>query len=129
MGGGTAGLAVAARLAEAPSTSVAVIEAGSFYELDNGNGSVIPALCTLQQVGTDADITQPLIDWNFVTTPQAVSLMAAHFQLLNVFTGPLREQTIAECTTPEGRHSGAAPRVIIWSTIGRIASCELYQPS
>ena len=63
---------VAARLAEDPSSSVAVVEAGSFYELDNGNGSVIPALCTLQDVGTDANITQPLIDWNFVTTPQAV---------------------------------------------------------
>ena len=73
VGGGSAGLLIAARLAEDPSSSVAVVEAGSFYELDNGNGSVIPALCTLQDVGTDANITQPQIDWNYVTTPQAVS--------------------------------------------------------
>ncbi len=72
VGGGSAGLLIAARLAEDPSSSVAVVEAGSFYELDNGNGSVIPALCTLQDVGTDANITQPQIDWNYVTTPQAV---------------------------------------------------------
>ena len=73
VGGGSAGLLIAARLAEDPSSSVAVVEAGSLYELDNGNGSVIPALCTLQDVGTDANITQPQIDWNYVTTPQAVS--------------------------------------------------------
>lgn len=77
VGGGSAGLLIAARLAEDPSNSVAVVEAGSFYELDNGNGSVIPALCTLQDVGTDANITQPQIDWNFVTTPQAVGGMSS----------------------------------------------------
>jgi len=38
IGGGTAGLTIAARLAEDESVSVAVIEAGSFYQVDNGNG-------------------------------------------------------------------------------------------
>lgn len=33
--------------------------------------SVIPGLCTTQFVGSDPDDTQPLIDWGFVTTPQA----------------------------------------------------------
>lgn len=43
IGGGTAGLVVANRLASNSSFSVAVIEAGGFYELDNGNFSEIPA--------------------------------------------------------------------------------------
>ena len=42
VGGGTAGLTVAERLAEDPPVSVAVIEAGSFYEIDNGDFSQIP---------------------------------------------------------------------------------------
>ena len=90
IGGGTAGLTIAARLAEDSDVSVAVIEAGGFYQQDNGNGryvamilpthntegelltvnSVIPGLCTTQFVGSDPDDTQPLIDWGFVTTPQ-----------------------------------------------------------
>lgn len=40
IGGGTAGLAIASRLAE--TVSVAVIEAGGFYEIENGNQSVVP---------------------------------------------------------------------------------------
>ena len=71
IGGGTAGLTVAARLAEDPSISVAVVEAGGFYEVDNGNRSVIPGMAF---VGISTDPTQTplsLIDWGFVTTPQA----------------------------------------------------------
>lgn len=37
IGGGTAGFTIAMRLAENESLSVAVIEAGDFYEKDNGN--------------------------------------------------------------------------------------------
>lgn len=43
VGGGTAGLVMAHRLASNSSFSVAVIEAGGFYEMDNGNYSEIPA--------------------------------------------------------------------------------------
>ncbi|KAL8727208.1 MAG: hypothetical protein Q9181_005793 [Wetmoreana brouardii] len=71
LGGGTAGLAIAGRLAANPGTSVAVIEAGGFYEIDNGNGSIIPALAPLQHIGSLPNDTQPLIDWSFVTVPQA----------------------------------------------------------
>jgi choline dehydrogenase len=70
IGGGTAGLTVAARLAEM--SSVAVVEAGSFYEIDNGNLSQIPAY-SIWFSGKDPKDTSPLIDWGFVTTPQAVS--------------------------------------------------------
>ena len=38
VGGGTGGLAIAARLAEENNASVAVVEAGGFYQMDNGNG-------------------------------------------------------------------------------------------
>ena len=72
VGGGTAGLTIASRLAANPSISVAVIEAGGFYEADAGNTSVVPGYCTLY-AGTDPADTNPLIDWGFVTTPQAVS--------------------------------------------------------
>ena len=41
VGGGTAGLAIATRLAEGQHT-VAIIEAGSFYEIGNSNYSQVP---------------------------------------------------------------------------------------
>ena len=72
VGGGTAGLTIASRLAENASISVAVIEAGGFYEIDNGDVSVIPAFATFYS-GSDPNNTQPLVDWSFVTEPQVVS--------------------------------------------------------
>lgn len=71
IGGGTGGLTVAMRLAQADK-SVAVIEAGGFYEVDNGNVSVIPSL-DVAGAGWDPTDFNPLVDWGFVTTPQAVS--------------------------------------------------------
>jgi choline dehydrogenase len=69
VGGGAAGLAVAMRLAEDGMHTVAVIEAGGFYQIEAGNKSVKPAsnpqFSNLQQPNAD-----PLIDWGFVTTPQ-----------------------------------------------------------
>lgn len=76
VGGGTAGLVLATRLAENPSISVAVVEAGGFYEADNGNISTTPAY-DIFYAGTDANDTQPLVDWGFVTEPQAVRI--CHF--------------------------------------------------
>jgi GMC oxidoreductase len=46
VGGGTAGLVMARRLGVNSSFTVAVIEAGGFYELDNGNYSEIPAFAS-----------------------------------------------------------------------------------
>lgn len=70
VGGGTAGLTLATRLAQNGSYSVAVVEAGSFYELGNGNYSVVPASAT-HFTGADPTDVNPVIDWAFVTTPQA----------------------------------------------------------
>ncbi|PWY66518.1 alcohol oxidase [Aspergillus sclerotioniger CBS 115572] len=70
VGGGTAGLTLATRLAEQQAGSVAVVEAGGFYEIDNGNLSQVPA-STNQFTGRSPTDWQPLIDWGTMTTPQA----------------------------------------------------------
>lgn len=67
-------MTVAERLSEDPTVSVAVIEAGSFYELDNGNVSQIPAFYAKNFNQTPvAETIQPLIDWAYITEPQVVS--------------------------------------------------------
>lgn len=71
VGGGTAGLTIASRLAEDSSKSVAVIEAGSFYEIGNGNLSEIPVYGPAFSGKSLQDIA-PLVDWGFATTPQTV---------------------------------------------------------
>ncbi|KAI1846815.1 hypothetical protein JX265_004785 [Neoarthrinium moseri] len=71
IGGGTAGLAIAARLA--PNFSVAVVEAGGVYETDNGNQSVVPYYAlTMPLLSSDAAtyLRQPLVDWSLVSVPQ-----------------------------------------------------------
>lgn len=64
---------MAERLAEDPTVSVAVIEAGSFYEIDNGNISQIPVDDSMYSLSSPSQI-QPLIDWGVITEPQAVWL-------------------------------------------------------
>ena len=76
IGGGTAGLTTAARLASNPSISVAVIEAGGFYEQDNGNYSVLPGLCLSSPflAATPVFPQNPLVDWGLVSVPQTGAL-------------------------------------------------------
>ncbi|KAK4663015.1 hypothetical protein QC763_601080 [Podospora pseudopauciseta] len=69
VGGGTAGLTLANRLSENPSISVAVVEAGSFYQITNPLLGKTPVGDVLF-VGSDPSDTNPLVDWNFVTEPQ-----------------------------------------------------------
>ncbi|KAL9006263.1 MAG: hypothetical protein Q9188_000985 [Gyalolechia gomerana] len=71
IGGGNAGLTVASRLSEEPSTRVAVIEAGNFYEITSGNFSTIPSNDVYYN-GKDPKDTNPLLDWGFTTIPQAL---------------------------------------------------------
>jgi choline dehydrogenase len=69
VGGGTAGLTVANRLTEDPSVSVAVIEAGTFTKSIFGNISQVPGY---QQLIINTIASNPLAEWGFETTPQAV---------------------------------------------------------
>jgi len=55
---------MATRLAENGTYTVAVVEAGGFYELENGNLTIVPGYYS-QNLG------HPSVDWNFKTTPQA----------------------------------------------------------
>ena len=76
VGGGTGGLAIATRLASDPAITVAVIEAGGFYEIDNGNRSVVPGYANYY-TGSDPKNYQPLVDWGFTTVPQTVRVSSA----------------------------------------------------
>jgi choline dehydrogenase len=50
---------------------VAVVEAGGYYEQDNGNMSVVPAYCPQYgAIATETANMWPLVDWGFVTQPQ-----------------------------------------------------------
>ncbi|ELR09834.1 hypothetical protein GMDG_04317 [Pseudogymnoascus destructans 20631-21] len=69
IGGGTAGLALASRLSENPNWTVAVVEAGGFYETDNGNVSQVPLFASIGSDKTAANYN-PLVDWGFMTEPQ-----------------------------------------------------------
>ncbi|OTB05389.1 putative GMC oxidoreductase [Hypoxylon sp. CI-4A] len=69
VGGGTAGLTLATRLRQQNAGSVAIVEAGSFYETTNGNQSQIPADASIYTTKGQND-WQPLADWGYVTVPQ-----------------------------------------------------------
>ncbi|KAL2848834.1 hypothetical protein BJY01DRAFT_246210 [Aspergillus pseudoustus] len=69
VGGGTSGLAIAARLAEDSKVSVAVVEAGGYYEMESGFMSVIPGFAAAAGTGTSPLDSLMMIDWNFNTVP------------------------------------------------------------
>lgn len=72
VGGGTAGLTVARRLAANPAISVAVIEAGDFAAFASGNLSQVPAYAAYF-TGNDPTLKNPYLDWYMYTQPQPVS--------------------------------------------------------
>ncbi|KAL4911543.1 hypothetical protein BDW74DRAFT_9606 [Aspergillus multicolor] len=83
VGGGTSGLAIAARLAEDPGVTVAVVEAGGHYEIEGGIESIIPGFAAAANTGTDPSDDSLLIDWNFDTLP----LTAANDRVLRYARG------------------------------------------
>ncbi|KAI1194132.1 GMC oxidoreductase [Nemania serpens] len=89
VGGGNAGLTIATRLAEQQSGRVAVVEAGTFYELGNGNLSQVPGSDNMW-ISKAKDDWQPLIDWGYVTTPQK--------HALNTELHYARGKTLGGCT-------------------------------
>ncbi|KXT18623.1 hypothetical protein AC579_9784 [Pseudocercospora musae] len=74
VGAGTAGAALAYRLAADGRCSVAVIEAGSLYELDSGNTTVVPGLATEAQE-TLANKNQPYTRGKWLGGSSARNLM------------------------------------------------------
>jgi choline dehydrogenase len=79
IGGGTAGLTVASRLAENKSLSIAVVEAGTFAEISNGNGSQVPAY-SYGSVSGGGEYVNPWIDWELNTVPQTVNKKPALYK-------------------------------------------------
>jgi choline dehydrogenase len=72
IGGGTAGLTLATRLAQNASNTVAVIEAGGFAATDNGNYSSIPAF-NGYWIGKSTVTRNPLVEWETYTESIPVS--------------------------------------------------------
>lgn len=75
LGGGTAGLTLARRLAANASVTVAVVEAGDFYEFSNGNFTQVPAYAAAF-VGSNPVLRNPRLDWYQFTERQAVLVSA-----------------------------------------------------
>ncbi len=69
VGGGTAGNAIGVRLAEA-GHSVAIVEAGLFYEFTKPVLGSTPA-GDIIGIGSSMLDSNPLVDWEFTTEPQA----------------------------------------------------------
>ena len=70
VGGGTAGLTMANRLSASGKYTVAVIEAGTFYQVTDPLLAQTPA-GDVVFVGASAADTNPAVDWNFFTPPQS----------------------------------------------------------
>lgn len=110
VGGGTSGLALASRLAANATVSVAVVEAGGLYQVDDALLD-IPGFGALQATGSDKTDLNALIDWDFVTEPMQVRL--------EIFLCPLSFSLILICL---GGGDGDPPKykyVLIVGLFGR----------
>ena len=58
-----------------------MIEAGGFYEVDNGNRSTVPGYANYY-TGSDPKNYNPLVDWGFSTVPQTVCTFGVETDVL-----------------------------------------------
>jgi choline dehydrogenase len=111
IGGGNAGLTIATRLVEQKAGTVGVIEAGSFYEITNGNLSEVPAFGA-HFSGTGKDDWQPLIDWGYQTVPQKGAYdMSLHYARGKTFGGCSARNYMVYQRATEGTHQVWADKV------------------
>jgi choline dehydrogenase len=69
VGGGTAGSVIAARLA-LKGYSVAVLEAGSFYEISDGNRTQVPGYNYIETYTLPTGTGPTPMKWSLFTVPQ-----------------------------------------------------------
>ncbi|CAK1357440.1 Versicolorin B synthase [Cercospora beticola] len=93
VGAGIAGSVVAARLTEHSNATVALIEAGGFYEFGNGNWSQIPAYSN-RWIRQAPDMPQQLIDWGLRTEPQVNGRVIRYTQGKNLGGSSGRNQML-----------------------------------
>jgi len=124
VGGGTAGLAMARRLSEDGSQSVAVIEAGGFYEIDGGNATEVPMYLFNYFLDTGY-MKNPLFDWYQYTEPQPVSFAATSGLLVGTAADPWMHRALPTdpCSTCRVRHWVAAPHVVLCCITGTLTHC------
>ncbi|CEJ89757.1 hypothetical protein VHEMI05582 [[Torrubiella] hemipterigena] len=110
------GLTVANRLATA-NHSVAIIEGGGFYELDNGVFSQIPGFAP-EFANADPSSIQPLVDWGIVTPPQPLlQNCRIHYTQGKTFGGGSAQNQLAY-------HRGTKGSYDMWA---KIAGDDSYQ--
>lgn len=109
VGGGLAGSVVAARLTENSNASVAIVEAGSFYEMTNGNWSQIPYFSE-EFAGTAQNNFNPLIDFGLETEPQVNGQIIHYAQGRNLGGSSGRNQMLYHRPT-KGYYQAWADRV------------------
>jgi choline dehydrogenase-like flavoprotein len=81
LGGGTAGITLAHRLASDGRYTVALVNAGDFAEFANGNYSQVPALASFFG-GSNPFLKNPVLDFDQYTAKQPVSIRAFLAMLL-----------------------------------------------
>ena len=112
------------RLAANTSISVAVIEAGDFYEFSNGNFGEIPADAAVF-IGANPAQKNPLLDWYRYTERQTVSeklLSGRRGEPKRLRIRDLRVWLDVNCLSFRKKCLGAAVRAISGGIIGRAKS-------